>query len=73
MEDAKDAKMTCKNIEIEGRRIRVEYSYTGQEREGGGGGSRGFVYITCSTFYYCLLLTTSSALTLTACFPFSHF
>ncbi|KAI7789596.1 putative nucleolin, partial [Triplophysa rosa] len=41
VEDARNAKKTCKNIEIDGRCVRVEYSYTGQEREGRGRGGVG--------------------------------
>lgn len=46
VEDASNAKKTCKSIEIDGRSVRVEYSYTGQEREGRGkGGGSGDLHI----------------------------
>ncbi|XP_056614775.1 nucleolin-like [Triplophysa dalaica] len=41
VKDASNAMKTCKNIEIDGRNVRVEYSYTGQEREGRGKGGVG--------------------------------
>ncbi|KAA0712484.1 Nucleolin Protein C23 [Triplophysa tibetana] len=39
VEDASNAMKTCKDIEIDGRSVRVEYSYTGQEREDSGSSS----------------------------------
>lgn len=72
VEDAEEALKTCNNAVIEGRNIRLEFCQRREDKEAGKGNS-GVYFQHSVPCFYPYLLTTSSAIMLTACFFFSCF